>query len=55
MEMENHILKDEVKEHQVHAEELAEHMDHLRVELDKSQGECTKVCIDSTLRSVPKL
>ena len=41
--MEKNILKDELVQAQIKAEELAEDMDNLRIELDRSQGECHKV------------
>ena len=43
LETQKHILKDALAEAQVKAEELAEDMENLRFELDRSQGECHKI------------
>ncbi|XP_076075297.1 uncharacterized protein LOC143046159 isoform X1 [Mytilus galloprovincialis] len=42
-EMEKQILREEIVETQVKVEELVEEMDNLRVELDKSQADCSKL------------
>lgn len=51
--MEKQILREEIVETQVKVEELVEEMDNLRVELDKSQADCSKVYINLLIFFVP--
>ena len=43
LEMEKNILKDELVQAQIKAEELAEDIENVRSDLDRSQEECHKV------------